>query len=282
MTSKCGCGNGDSLGDEKTDVRQGSAGQVGADELRADHDGRVEAESGLHRVAHEAGFSKQEASTVQNQNGYARVDDGFARLWTPHRMVYIDGESRPKTAEQGECPFCIAPRQSDEESLIVYRGEHVYAIMNLFPYNSGHMLICPYDHVSDYIDLTPDVRAEFGELTATAIRALGAASGPQGFNIGMNQGKIAGAGIAAHLHQHIVPRWFGDSNFFPLIAHTKAIPELLSDARERLAKAWPTVQSQSRTGVDTSQGRAPDASGAQRAHSNHSVDNSNSPSKRRK
>lgn len=169
---------------------------------------------------------------------FAGDKDGFDRLWTPHRMVYISGQSRPRTGNEDECPFCRAPHKDDKDSLIVYRGKHVFALMNLFPYNSGHLLVCPYEHVSRYVDLTPEVREEFGEVTASAVRALTRASQPQGFNIGMNQGDIAGAGIAAHLHQHIVPRWFGDTNFFPLIAHVKAIPELLEDARSRIAYAW--------------------------------------------
>ena len=111
--------------------------------------------------------------------------------------------------------------------------------MNLFPYNSGHLLVCPYRHVADYTDLTDEERVEVGELTATSMRVLRATSGPQGFNLGMNQGDVAGAGIAAHLHQHIVPRWLGDANFLPIIAQTKAVPQLLSDARQMLADAWP-------------------------------------------
>ncbi|MDO5746782.1 MAG: HIT domain-containing protein [Actinomycetaceae bacterium] len=176
---------------------------------------------------------------VEDSADFAGKPDGFQRLWTPHRMVYIDGESRPQSGDSHECPFCLAPKKPDEESLIVYRGDNVFALMNLFPYNSGHLLICPYEHISNYSELDPQVRDEFGEVTTTAIHALKAASAPQGFNIGMNQGEVAGAGIAAHLHQHIVPRWFGDANFFPLIARTKAIPELLSDARTKIVEAWP-------------------------------------------
>jgi HIT family protein len=111
--------------------------------------------------------------------------------------------------------------------------------MNLFPYNSGHLLVCPYRHVSDYTELTDAERVELGELTATAMRVSREVAGPHGFNLGMNQGEVAGAGIAAHLHQHVVPRWAGDANFLPIIARTKAVPELLEDARARLAAAWP-------------------------------------------
>ncbi len=166
------------------------------------------------------------------------VPDAFQRLWTPHRMVYIHGESKPADASAGECPFCRGPRLSDEDSLIVFRGELAYVIMNLYPYSPGHLLVCPYRHVSSYIDLTPEETSEVATLTQQAIRTVTAVSGPRGFNIGMNQGQVAGAGIAAHLHQHVVPRWQGDANFMPIIAHTKAVPQLLGEARQQLADAW--------------------------------------------
>ena len=111
--------------------------------------------------------------------------------------------------------------------------------MNLFPYNPGHVLVCPYRHVGLYVDLTDEETAEFTALTKDSIRALEVASAPMGFNIGMNQGAVAGAGVQAHLHQHIVPRWGGDSNFLPVIAQTKALPMLLEDVRARLVAAWP-------------------------------------------
>lgn len=166
--------------------------------------------------------------------------DGFQRLWTPHRMVYLQGEDRPPDAEPGpQCPFCRAPRRSDEAGLVVARGEHTFVLLNLYPYNSGHAMVCPYRHVSLYPDLTPEETYELGEQTKTLMRVLTEVSGCQGFNIGMNQGAVAGAGIAAHLHQHVVPRWGGDANFLPIVASTKAIPELLAETRARLAEAWP-------------------------------------------
>jgi ATP adenylyltransferase len=110
--------------------------------------------------------------------------------------------------------------------------------MNLFPYNPGHVLVCPYRHVSLYIDLTDEETQEFTALTKQAIRALQTASGPHGFNLGMNQGAVAGAGVAAHLHQHIVPRWSGDSNFLPIVGQTKALPVLLEETRTRLVASW--------------------------------------------
>lgn len=165
--------------------------------------------------------------------------DRWDRLWTPHRMAYIRGENRPGVPDaQDVCPFCQVPQGHDRDGLIVARGTSVYALLNLYPYNSGHLLICPYRHVPDYTDLTSDERREFGEFTATAMRVLRAASGAAGFNIGMNQGALAGAGIAGHLHQHVVPRWGGDTNFMPVVAGAKALPQLLEDTQQLLAQAW--------------------------------------------
>ncbi len=169
---------------------------------------------------------------------FAGSQDGFERLWTPHRMAYVRGE-RPSPDAGSGCPFCAAPGQEDAESLVVHRGEHCYVVLNLFPYNPGHLLICPYRHVSLYVDMTPEETAEFTELTRQAIHAITAASNPAGYNIGMNQGEVAGAGVAAHLHQHVVPRWMGDANFLPIVAQTKAVPQLLQDVREQLAGHWP-------------------------------------------
>lgn len=164
--------------------------------------------------------------------------DGFERLWTPHRLAYIDAD-RPSGA--GECPFCVAPMRGDDEGLIVHRGEYAFVVMNLYPYNSGHVLVCPYRHVADYTEVTEAERREIADLTAQAMEVIRAVYQPAGFNLGMNQGEIAGAGIAAHLHQHVVPRWLGDANFFPIIAQTKALPELLESTRSRLSEAWSEV-----------------------------------------
>ncbi|WP_428980335.1 HIT family protein, partial [Isoptericola cucumis] len=121
------------------------------------------------------------------------------------------------------------------------RGRECYAVLNLYPYNSGHLMVLPYRHVSDYVDLTPTETAELATMTQTAVRALRAAFAPAGFNLGMNQGEVAGAGIAAHLHQHVVPRWLGDANFLPVVGQTKALPELLAETRARVAAAWDGV-----------------------------------------
>ncbi|QWW20452.1 HIT domain-containing protein [Schaalia sp. 19OD2882] len=181
----------------------------------------------------------QDALPVEDSRTIAGVPDAFGRFWTPYRMVYIHGEAKPGDASVEQCPFCAAPGRGDQDGLLVHRGTTAFVLMNLFPYNSGHLLVCPYRHVSDWTELTQAERIEVGELTATAMRVLREVAQPHGFNLGMNQGEVAGAGIAAHLHQHIVPRWAGDANFLPIIARTKAVPELLEDARQRLWAAWP-------------------------------------------
>jgi ATP adenylyltransferase len=172
---------------------------------------------------------------LTEQDG-AGEPDAFVRLWTPHRMAYIKGEGKPATDE--ECPFCRAPRLSDEDGLILARGERVYAVLNLYPYNSGHLMVVPYRHVADYTELSQGEVAELATFTQRAMAAVRRASGAHGFNIGMNQGSVAGAGIAAHLHQHVVPRWGGDTNFMPVVGRTKVLPQLLADTRVLLAGAW--------------------------------------------
>ncbi|WP_286958657.1 MULTISPECIES: HIT family protein [Arsenicicoccus] len=176
--------------------------------------------------------------SIEDAGQLAGVDDGFERLWTPHRMAYIQAD-RPSTDAGQGCPFCAAPDKDDAEGLIVHRGEHCFVVMNLFPYNPGHLLVCPYRHVPLYLDLTDEETEEFTRLTKQAIRALEAASSPMGFNLGMNQGAVAGAGVAAHLHQHVVPRWGGDMNFLPIVGQTKALPVLLEDTRQQIVAAWP-------------------------------------------
>jgi len=164
--------------------------------------------------------------------------DALERLWTPYRMAYIRGENKPADASAGECPFCRIPALSDEDGLIVHRGEAAYVVLNLYPYSSGHLMACPYRHVADYTELDEAETAEIAALTKQAMRVLRSVSGAHGFNLGMNQGAVAGAGIAAHLHQHVVPRWGGDQNFLPIIGRTKALPELLRETRDLLAGAW--------------------------------------------
>lgn len=170
---------------------------------------------------------------------YPRVPDGYDRLWTPHRMAYIDGENKPPDDGAGaRCPFCRAPGEPDEQALIVYRGETCYAVLNLYPYNPGHLLICSYRHVPDLTTMTAVERGEMTELTTAAMATLSEVKNCDGFNLGMNAGPVAGAGVAGHVHQHVVPRWAGDANFLPIVGRTKALPELLGDTREQLATGW--------------------------------------------
>jgi ATP adenylyltransferase len=172
-----------------------------------------------------------------HQDG-AGEPDGLERLWTPHRMAYIQGESKPSDNSEKECPFCRIPKLEDEAGLVVHRGQLAYAVLNLYPYSPGHLMVCPYRHVADYADLTGEETEEVATLTQQAMRVVRTVSGAHGFNIGMNQGSIAGAGIAAHLHQHVVPRWPGDQNFMPIIGRTKTLPQVLTDTRLLLAEAW--------------------------------------------
>jgi ATP adenylyltransferase len=166
------------------------------------------------------------------------VPNAFQHLWTPHRLVYIQNGLQPA---KDDCPFCLAPEKADEEGLIVFRGKTVYALLNLFPYNSGHLLICPYRHIATYDEASAEEVAEIGLVTQQAMTVLKSVSNSHGFNIGMNQGEVAGAGIAGHLHQHIVPRWRNDANFFPIIAETKALPKLLAEVRQDIAEAWAKI-----------------------------------------
>jgi ATP adenylyltransferase len=156
-------------------------------------------------------------------------------------MAYIKDAQRPSEGrdDANACPFCRAPGVDDpEQSLVVARGELVYVVLNLYPYNPGHLLVCPYRHVADYTDLSTAETAELGAMTQTAMRVIRNCSGAHGFNLGMNQGSVAGAGIAAHLHQHVVPRWGGDTNFMPVVGRTKVLPQLLTDTRKLFADAW--------------------------------------------
>lgn len=181
------------------------------------------------------GFDGVDAETIA-ESGMVGIPDEMERLWTPHRLVYVEDTHQP---DEHDCPFCRAPQLDDAQALIVHRGKTVYALLNLYPYNTGHLLVCPYRHIATYDEATAEEVAEIGALTQAAMRTLTQELRCHGFNIGMNQGEIAGAGIAAHLHQHIVPRWRADANFFPIIAKTKSLPQLLGEVRATLAAAWP-------------------------------------------
>jgi ATP adenylyltransferase len=174
---------------------------------------------------------------LDHQDGVG-TPDRWARLWTPHRMAYVTAGGQSATASESVCPFDRIPTLPDTEALIVARGASVYAVLNLYPYNPGHLMVVPFRHVADYTELDQAERIELGEFTSRAMTVLRNVSRPHGFNIGINAGESAGAGIAAHLHQHVVPRWGGDANFMPVIGGTKVLPQLLGETRELLAAAW--------------------------------------------
>jgi ATP adenylyltransferase len=157
------------------------------------------------------------------------------RLWAPWRLEYI------KSADDTPgCVFCAALEGDDEDTLVVRRGERAFVLLNKFPYSSGHLMVAPVRHVGEYGELEDDEAVEVHRLAQAGLRALGDVYGPQGYNLGWNLGRVAGAGVVDHVHQHVVPRWGGDTNFMPVLADVKVLPEHLSETRRRLAEAWPT------------------------------------------
>ena len=168
--------------------------------------------------------------------------DRFRRLWTPHRLAYITSASA-SAADHG-CPFCRIPTLPDGDGLVIARDEAVYAVLNLHPYNPGHLMVVPYRHVAGLEELDPAESAGLMTVTRTALRALRAVSAPHAFNVGLNLGEVAGGSLADHLHQHVVPRWGGDANFIAVVGQTKVIPQLLTETRDLLAAAWPAARAQ--------------------------------------
>jgi ATP adenylyltransferase len=167
--------------------------------------------------------------------------DHLQRLWTPYRMSYIVGAVVPQEAAGSagsKQPFTDIPNLADEEGLVVARGELVYAVLNLYPYNPGHLMVVPYRRVAGLEDLTEAESVELMAFTQKAIRVMKSVSNPDGFNVGLNLGKSAGGSLAEHLHMHVVPRWSGDANFITVIGNTKVVPQLLGDTRTLLAEEW--------------------------------------------
>ncbi|MDM7274560.1 MAG: HIT domain-containing protein [Thermoprotei archaeon] len=153
-------------------------------------------------------------------------------LWAPWRMAYLS--SITSAGEPGVCVLCEAPKLSDEEALIIYRGSRAYVILNRYPYNTGHLMIVPYKHVSSVEDLDEGDIVEVGRLLKASLKALREAYSPQGFNVGVNIGEAAGAGIPGHVHVHVVPRWFGDTNYMVVTGGVKVMPQLLEDTFKTL------------------------------------------------
>jgi ATP adenylyltransferase len=156
-------------------------------------------------------------------------------LWAPWRLEYIQAAD-----EQDGCVFCLAAEGDDEEKLVVRRGERAFVLLNKFPYASGHLMVAPYRHCAEFAQLEADEALEIHALAAEALQALAATYRPDGSNLGWNLGRVAGAGIVDHVHLHVVPRWSGDTNFMPVLADVKVLPEHLLQTRRKLSEAWPS------------------------------------------
>ncbi len=164
--------------------------------------------------------------------------DHLQRLWTPYRMSYLAEGPLKQDHSNRDQPFTDIPQLSDEDGLVVARGVLVYAVLNLYPYNPGHLMVVPYRRVSELEELTDKETAELMAFVQKAIRVIKNVSRPHGFNVGLNLGASAGGSLAEHLHVHVVPRWGGDANFITIIGDSKVIPQLLRDTRRLLATEW--------------------------------------------
>jgi ATP adenylyltransferase len=156
------------------------------------------------------------------------------QLWAPWRLEYVG-----RADEQEGCLFCTVVKADDESGLIVHRGQDAFAVLNKFPYASGHLMVAPYRHVGDFAELGDREVLEIHRLAGQGMGALAQLYSPQGFNVGWNLGRIAGAGVVDHVHLHLVPRWAGDTNFMPVLADVKVLPEHLVETRRKLAETWP-------------------------------------------
>jgi ATP adenylyltransferase len=155
-------------------------------------------------------------------------------LWAPWRLEYIQ-----QADEQEGCIFCNAAEGEDAAGLVVHRGREAFVLLNKFPYASGHLMVAPYRHVGEFSELGDDEALEIHRLGGQGMGALAQVYGPQGFNLGWNLGRIAGAGVTDHVHLHLVPRWAGDTNFMPVLADVKVLPEHLAETQRKLAEIWP-------------------------------------------
>ena len=152
------------------------------------------------------------------------------RIWAPWRLRYVKNAKK-----SDECVFCAKPDAGDDRAnLIVHRGERCFVILNLFPYTNGHLMVAPFDHIARLQDVEPDVTAEMIGLAQQAMRRMDEVYDPEGFNVGMNQGRVAGAGVDGHIHLHVVPRWAGDNNYMPVLADTRVMPQSLEESYDAL------------------------------------------------
>jgi ATP adenylyltransferase len=156
------------------------------------------------------------------------------QLWAPWRLEYIQGAD-----DQDGCVFCRILEGDDDEGLVVHRGKRAFVVLNKYPYASGHLMVAPIRHEGEFGDLEADEALEVHQLAAAGLAALAETMRPQGFNVGWNLGRIAGAGVVDHVHLHVVPRWAGDTNFMPVLADVKVLPEALETTRRKLAASWP-------------------------------------------
>ena len=155
------------------------------------------------------------------------------RIWAPWRLPYVKDASKDSAEE---CIFCTKPAEGDDEAnLIVHRGERCFVILNLFPYTNGHLMVAPFDHIATLPELDAGTVAEMMALSQRAMGILEEAYGPHGYNVGFNQGRVAGAGVEHHIHMHVVPRWGGDTNFMPVLADVRVMAQTLQDTYETLA-----------------------------------------------
>ncbi len=154
------------------------------------------------------------------------------RIWAPWRLKYVKDADKNN---EDQCVFCAKPALGDDETaLVVHRGENAFVILNLYPYTSGHLMVAPFEHIGALQDIEPEVLAEMMDLAQQAIRKMESVYSPEGFNIGVNQGRVAGAGVEGHIHLHVVPRWAGDNNYMPVLADTRVMPQSLEETYDAL------------------------------------------------
>jgi ATP adenylyltransferase len=154
------------------------------------------------------------------------------RIWAPWRLAYVKEAAK---GDEQECIFCTKPAAGDDTAnLVVHRGERCFVVLNMFPYTNGHLMVAPYEHIATLVDVDAEAVAEMMALTQRAMRVLDRIYSPQGYNVGFNQGRVAGAGVEHHIHLHVVPRWGGDTNFMPVLADTRVMPQSLEQSYEAL------------------------------------------------